>query len=679
MRRYFIGILIIIIQLMFRGSVLQANEPKAAPPEGTYSSFTLRELGEKNIVVRTIFDQIEVIFPLAEGREIRWAVLKLRLSHGIKLLPESSDLTIALNNEPVASLILTPENAAANFIDLPLPVEAFQPGPNRLTFRFNQRLREKGCKDIHEPGLWTKIWSATAIELYSVDAPIVPALERFPAPFDTLTMLDKSPHLYMILPPQPTSVELTVASQIAAALGQAANWENPPLHALTVGQLEIEQLADHHMIVIDRGGRNPLAAEAEAGLSERLSPYNPNRLMLVVSAPNEVTLRQAAGMLTVQSARANLWGTHMPPIPITPRPLPPQPTRASFANLGLKDWRVRGIGPHDLYYPLDIPYDWKITSDASLEIHFTHARKLDKSKSLMRVFVNGFKVADVPLTDRNDTKGRLVIQLLPRQIHPGRNWLHLIFDLHVNHQDCDYRYLHEAWASVSAADSIVNLAHVNSEPPLELYYFPSPLLTPADLSQNVFVLPDTPTQADLTVLIRLAAKLGTYTAADAMRPQVMMASEFSPSVATANHIIAIGQPETNTLLATYNSYFPRPLYQDANGNETSTKEQNGYLQILPAPWSQQGTLMVISAVDNSLLTRVVDVLPTLGQRFKVKGNVAIVTLDQVSGLNVSVPLLEQVARETLSIILFGAFVTIGSIGWLVRRHHSRKQGSEDAN
>lgn len=678
MKPNLMGILIVIITMMLIGPVLRADEPNTAPPESSYSSFTLKDLGEKDLVVRTVFEQVKVTFPLAEGREIRRAVLKLHLSHGEKLLPGSSDLTIGLNNEPVASLILTPENAAANFVDLPLPVEAFQPGLNHLTFRFNQRLHTQGCQDLDDPGLWTQIGSDTTIELYRVDAPIVPALERFPAPFDTLTMLDKGPHLYLILPAQPTSVELTVASQIAAALGQAANWEGLPLHALTADQLKAEQVADHHLIVIDSGQRNPLAEGVEAGLTERVSAYNPNRLMLIVSASDEVALRQTAEMLTTQSARANLRGTHMPLIPITPQPSPPDPTRVSFADLGVEDWRVRGIGPHDLYYPIDIPYQWKITSEASVEIRFTHARKLDESKSLLSVFVNGFEATEVPLTDRNATDGRLVVQLSPRQIHPGRNWLHVLFDLHVNDQDCNFRYLHEAWAGVSTAASTVNLAHVESEPPLDLRYFPSPLVTPTDLNKDVFILPDMPNQADLTALVRLAAKLGTYTTADAVRPQVIKASEFNPSVATANHVIAIGHPETNPFLATYSSHLPLSLHQVAGGTETSTQYQNGYIQVLPAPWSRRATLTIISAVDNDLLTRVVDVLPALGQRFKVKGSVAIVTADQVRGLNTNIPLLEQVARPTLSYILFGVFVTIGSISGLIHHHNTKRQGSKDA-
>jgi hypothetical protein len=401
--------------------------------------------------------------------------------------------------------------------------------------------------------------------------------------------------------------------------------------------------------------------------------------MLVVSAPDDVLLRQAAGMLATQSARANLQGTYVPPMPITSQPSLSTPTRVSFADLGFEDLRLRGIGPHDLYYPIDIPYDWKITSEASIKIHFTHSRSLDEAKSLLNVLVNGLKVIDVPLTDRNDTDGRVTFELSPRQIRPGRNWLHLLFDLHVKDQDCNFRYLQEAWAGISTTTSTMNLAHVESKPPLDLRDFPSPLLTPADLSSDIFILPDTPTQVDLTVLVRLAAKLGTYTMADTVRPQVITASEFKPSVATANHIIAIGYPGATSFLATDNSHLPQSLHQAGITTEISTKDQKGYIQILPAPWSRQATLMILSAVDESLLTRVVDVLPTLGQRFKVKGSVGIVTLDQVKGLNTGVPILEQVARETLSVILFGTFVTIGSIGWLVRHHQSRKLEFEDEN
>jgi hypothetical protein len=83
------------------------------------ASFTLADLGEKDIAVRTVFDQVKVNFPVAAGRRITTAQLRLHLAHDQKLLPNLSDLTVALNDEPVINLPLTPDNAAKNFIDVP--------------------------------------------------------------------------------------------------------------------------------------------------------------------------------------------------------------------------------------------------------------------------------------------------------------------------------------------------------------------------------------------------------------------------------------------------------------------------------------------------------------------------------------------------------------------------------
>ena len=85
--------------------------------------FTLADLGEKDLVVNTIFDQTTVHFPLPEGKHIERGVLKLHLTHGEQLLPDRSDVTIALNDEPVVNLPLTTDNLSTT-LEIPLPTEA---------------------------------------------------------------------------------------------------------------------------------------------------------------------------------------------------------------------------------------------------------------------------------------------------------------------------------------------------------------------------------------------------------------------------------------------------------------------------------------------------------------------------------------------------------------------------
>lgn len=682
--RYRLFLLILLILLM--PATARADDP-AAPKNRVQASITFKELGEKTLTLKTIYDQSSVSFNLPAGRKIERATLNLEFSHGKKLLPAASDLTIVLNAEPVANIILSPENAARNIIPIALPAEAFIPGKNTITFRLNQRLRTKGCGDVGDSRLWTKIYSASFLELETVDEPIPADLGLYPRPFTSLTPLADSPQVLFVLPDAPSATELTAATAIAAALGQAAVWEQPPLQAVTVSQLDTADTVNNHLLAIGSAGRNPLTQNTAPGITVATSPYNANRLLLTVSGTTDAELRQAGNMLATASAWANFSGTTVAPVTVSPRPTPARTTRATFAELGFTDRRVRGIGTHDIYFPIDIPYNWKPTSDASIEVRFSHASvRLDAATSKMSAFINGFKVSDVALTTRNDTNGRLVIQLSPRQIHPGRNWLHLSFDLHVKKEDCNFRYLQEAWAIVSAEKSVVNLAHVNSAPPLELRYLPSPLVTPEDLSADIFVLAAQPTAAELTALVRTAAKLGTYVSVDGLRPRATTAGAFNPADAPGSHVIAIGAPETNALLARYDSALPQHLIVSPETGQASNQEfleplptsieySSGYIQVLPAPWDSRGTLMVLSAFEEPLLEKAVDALPTLGKRLKLKGNVAVVMPNQIIGLNIGNLANAQLPdnmRRLLAAILIGGFALIGGFSWWASRRRNGK-------
>ena len=662
----------------------------ASRQSGVSLTFTLADLGEGDLSIEAIFDQAYVHFPLAEGLEIQRATLHLHLSHDPKLLPELSDLTLALNDEPVINLPLTADNAKPTLVDVPLPSAALRPGDNTLLFRFNLRLRDTGCADRADPNLWAKVFADTSIELNGADRPIAPDLARYPAPFTTLSGLG-GPQIVLVLPGQPTRAELTAAVQIAAALGQAAHWPKPPLQAVTIEQLTDEQASADHLIVIDTAGRNPLAHGIPPGLTEMASPRNPRRLMLVVSGADEAALFRAADMLSTQSAYTVLNGAHSDAVAVTPQPIPHRPTRATFAELGFSLPRMSGLGLHDLYFPLDVPYDWKLTEDASVELSFIHAPGLSSANSRLSVFVNGLAVTDVALTNRNDTDGRLTVHLSPRQMHPGRNLLHLAVDLHMPEEDCNFRYREEAWAEVSPESSL-NLAHVVSEPPVKLRYLPSAFVLLADLSADVFVLPDQPRAVELTAMVRLAARLGTYTTSDSLRPRALLASEFAP---TRLNTIIVGQPEAHALLAEYDAQLPQPLsrlngsIQPAGGRELlpgEAENQAGYLEVFPAPWSApeggRGTVLIISGHADEAMLAAVEALPTLGHPLDSQGNVGIVHAGKVTGLTIGqlarAPL-SGAARGGLAVVLIGTAVSITGVGlFTARRRKQQEQESKRA-
>jgi hypothetical protein len=652
--------------------------------------FTLADAGLKtDIQIKSIFDQVQVHFPLSAGRKIRTANLKLHLSHSAKLLPDRSDLVIALNHEPAASLILKPDNAGPLLIDVALPVAALHAGDNVLTFQVNMRLDETGCGDANDAALWTTIFADSSIELDGSEVALQPDLSIYPAPFDSASVLSGNVQVSIVLPAQPTAGELTAAAQIAASLGQAAEWDHPPLHTFTIDQLTADRAENDHLIVIDTAQRNPLAANAAYGLSEVVSPRNSKRLMLIVSGSDDSELSNVLALLVVRSARGLLSGAHIDPRGVNALTPPVRSSRAIFSDLGLTDQKFSGIGLHDVYYPIDVPYDWKLTSDASINLHFTHAHGLAASSS-MKTYINGFRVADVQLNNRNDVDGRLNIQLSPRQVHPGRNWLHVSFDLRLPNQDCNFRYNDQAWAAIPADLSMVDLEHVNSEPPSDVHFLPSALIVPIDLSADVFVLPAQPSANDLTAMSIIAATLGTFSESDRLEPRAVLADRYEPS--GDDHAIVIGQPTANAFLAKYDTALPQPLdrsnngsIQSAGGRELYADEINntaGYIQMLPAPWSARGLMIAFTGfTDDAVLTAAKD-LPVLGHRLTSQGNVAVITSKGIRGVSIgglAGVSLSLSTRGILSVILIGAVIVIGGVGVISarRRSSAAKQVKEE--
>ncbi len=658
------------------------------------ATFTLADLGESDITVRQLFDLATVEFPFPAGLKVDKATLTLHMSYGKKLLAEVSDLAIGLNNEPIADVILSPDQADNLVLPLEVPRMAFLPGKNILRFSFDLRLVTDGCADVGSPDLWATIYADTRFEVSGHFDPLELDISHFPAPFTTFSTLSISPRITFVLPDAPQSAELTAASRLAAALGQDAQWQSPPLRAITASQVASQAVENDHLIVVSLGDRNPLAAAASAGLTELVSPFNSSRLMLVLKAGDESKLLQAADWLATRSARGLLPNhASTPVLTFNSTPSADRPTRQSFTELGFSDDLVRGIGPHDLYYPIDIPYDWKTTSDASIELHYTHVRNLS-TNSLLRVYVNSKKVSDFDLTNFNARDGRLIIQLSPRQIHPGRNWLHLNVTLNLPGENCRYRYFDETWLKISAAASIVNLAHVKSQPPLELLFLPSPMVTPQDLSGDLFVLPEQPGTAELTALVQVSAKLGTYSKADALRPAATTAGTYLPVTIASRadshqHIIAIGVWGNNSLLTEVDQKLPQPLalisgaVDPALGRQLLPEEQTatgsqvpaaGYLELLYAPWQRNSSLIVISGYDEAGLLRVVEALPTLGTRVKSKGNVAVISPTGLTGMSLAqIPgtAFSGASSAWMAFLLMGIFILISLVSWWVSKRQKR--------
>src|SRR5574341_1541039 len=135
-------LLLLFVFLLSLGLPVPALAKSVTSLTGGEMEFTFADLGEGDMTISVIYEQQFVDFPVPEGRKIDSAVLHLHMQHSDKLLPDLSDIVIAVNDEPVNNIILTAENTNAT-LDIDIPVEALKPGENELLLRFSQRRSEE--------------------------------------------------------------------------------------------------------------------------------------------------------------------------------------------------------------------------------------------------------------------------------------------------------------------------------------------------------------------------------------------------------------------------------------------------------------------------------------------------------------------------------------------------------
>jgi len=212
------------------------------------------------------------------------------------------------------------------------------------------------------------------------------------------------------------------------------------------------------------------------------------------------------------------------------------------------------------------------------------------------------------------------------------------------------------------------------------------MVIPIDLSNDLFILPESSTIAEFSSMARISAKLGSFSDADGMKIQAAIANQLDVTTQLDLDVIAIGTPESNSLLEKYDASLPQPLIL-ANGLIVPTGNRNplpeelngqaGYIQVLYAPWSSRSALVVLNASNVEQLYKVIDAFPTLGKRLNVQGNVAIVTADQVEGFNFGSfdagAFMSAATRIVVIVILIGTIILMVIIGLVVARVRRKKE------
>ena len=630
---------------------------------------------------------------------------------------ERASLTVALNDTPLAS---RPVQELATVQRITIPAGLLRPGKNSLSFTGRLYLPgddEDQCSDWLNPSRWLLISPESALHLSVQTSNSPPDLAQFPRPFvwpETTLMRNRvDPATLFVLPPQPAGDDLTALATIAFVLGEAgvdpASWQVSAIHQ---PQFTQEQAAGRHLVFIGPAQSQlwELPPADKPFVAVAASPWSAERGILVIGDDDQDDGQSPAFALANPTQRLLLRGgvAYLDNLqPASPRSLSPMlaagPVKEiTFADLGYDERAVRGLGTYNLTYRIYLPGDVQITAPA-LKLVLTHSPTLDPDNSAVTVYVNGFAVAGVLLDANNANLTPIPVSLPAARFRPGYNYLRLTFNLQMPYNTCEAMQ-ESAWATVHRSSTLL-LSYKRGAPPPTLDTFPQPF---SDRAGVTLVLPDNPDPITLQQVAQLAALLGQAAHPKTTPPRVVTASNFyPPDDAARPHTILIGRPGQNAVIREINNLLPQPFAGDGTlrpgyGVYLPTAAENatmGLLQIIHSPWTDNGSVLVLTAAGHPGLEWSWDLLLDPERQDQLAGNLVAIGSDgrsqaqpaaeqepemipqqmpDASGLPIIGPLLQKVSRPglTLSLLAVGAALglVLGTI-WLWRRfgHHIRER------
>jgi cellulose synthase operon protein B len=261
-------------------------------------------------------------------------VMTLRYSYGPQVNPLTSLVEVQLDGVTVAGRRLTQvDGQRRETLKVELPENRITPHSKMQVFlRFDPRER-RSCSRVTDHQLWGTIHADTSFQLNREQVAKLPDLKLLQAGYPFASPQDIS-RTAIVLSDQPTPTDLMIFLEMSERLGRLSRSESVAMMAYPVSSLPPEIRESHHLIGIGVRSQFPFPEafestafrlqpnsgrqwgesqvqtlpDAEGVVQQQLSPWNPERVLLTLSAQTEVGLAQVRDLLDLDALFFQLEG-----------------------------------------------------------------------------------------------------------------------------------------------------------------------------------------------------------------------------------------------------------------------------------------------------------------------------------------------------------------------------------
>lgn len=576
------------------------------------STITVAQMGQPQGITLTGGQlQSGIVFTLPSDEVITNAHLNLSLRVSAALAARNTSLQLMLNGQPLGTLPLGSSDSDVSDYQLDIPA-AMVVSSNNLSFKINDAdklLCEKESAQQYQVSILPK----TTLSLEGQQLNIGTSLRNFPRPFmDAQRMTPASVTFGFATNVAPDSV--SAAALVASWMGIQSDYRGIRFPVVR------GDLPEHNGILVghpgDKIGSVTLPATNGPLLQVIDNPNNPVYKLLLVVGADDAQLRQAANRLTTQPLTTDGSSLNVQPQQIgvrKPYDAPrwintSRPVRLS--ELLRKDQSLTTTGIwHDAlsvnFRAAPDLFMWDgDTIPVELHYRFPSESWIDENKSFLNVMINGtflrnLTVNKVGLLESawhrlggDARQEHYTLKLEPYLIY-GDNQLALYFNIKPKADAPCGVLLNNNIKSRIEDDSSIDLSHTRHFTMLpNLSYFVGasfPFSRLADFSQTTLLLPEKPTDAEISTLLDMSSRAGNATGVPLVQNQVLFGL---PNGGT--NLTRLQQSDLLAVSTTQNSEFNQQMLAntpyETSGNTLGVKDPTTWDKLrgwLTGDWYRQ--------------------------------------------------------------------------------------------
>jgi cellulose synthase operon protein B len=250
--------------------------------------------------------------------------MTLHYSYSPQVNPLTSMIEVQLDGVPVVGKRLSSEEGAVrDTLQLTLPPDRIKPD-SKIQVRFQLDPRERrSCNRATDQQLWGTVHAETRFELKRHSSAQMPDLQLLKYGYPLAAPQDLS-RTAIVVPDAPTSGDIRLMLEFSERLGRLSRAESVKLNVYRAKQLPEQERKERHLVAIGAQSRFPLPQafqsegfalqnlfarkrdqsqietlpDGQGVMKEIVSPWNPDRVLLALSAQTDQGLDQVHDLLS---------------------------------------------------------------------------------------------------------------------------------------------------------------------------------------------------------------------------------------------------------------------------------------------------------------------------------------------------------------------------------------------